>query len=73
MVFVNLVVEFVRVEMNDIATISCNLETTSDKPSGEDCIGCDAPMNNCPGIFVKNGKETRMTPSNGDGFLRGLR
>lgn len=48
-------VEFVKIDMTDIIlTSTCNGETSSSSGSGEDCIGCDAAMNNCSGFANHN-------------------
>lgn len=47
MLFQEPTAEFVDIEINDIITFSCNETTSSTSPSGEDCLNCDANMNNC--------------------------
>jgi len=50
-------VEFVKIDMADIVSaVSCNLSTSSTQGSGEDCIGCDAAMNNCTSMMMNNQK-----------------
>lgn len=48
MVFEEPKLEVVQLDTKDIFTaVSCNLETTSQQGSGEDCVNCDANQNNC--------------------------